>query len=81
MKEILFDILAVLFGLGFLCCMLIEMKYRQFYKHMKVGQKCMFFIGEERHPCQIHSFTKDGRVVIQDEFGVQFVRSPQELYL
>jgi len=56
-------------------------QYKNFYKNLKPGTRCYFYIGENREHGQIETIDQFGNIIIRDMYGNFHARNPKDLYI
>jgi len=79
--EILGYIAGISFMLFMFYCLMRNFANNTFQKHMRTGQKCFFYNGENREICYIVFVYSDGTVTVRDLYGNFYQRYHDELYV
>jgi len=80
MKIFLVIVLIIVFLI--VCWFVLKkQQYKNFRKNMKPGDRCYFYIGENREPGQIETIDQFWNIIIRDQYGNFHARNQKDLYI
>jgi predicted RNA-binding protein with PUA-like domain len=78
----IFLVIVLIVALLVVCWFVLKnQQYKNFYKNLKPGDHCYFYIGENREPGQVEAIDQFGNIIIRDMYGNFHVRNPKDLYI